>query len=61
MKKDINVTISGYICDEAFENYYRQLWSALREQYGDDILVELNKRYSEEMQGDCTENKSGWV
>lgn len=55
MKKDITVTIRGCICDEALENYYRQLWSALREQYGDEILVELNKRYSEEMQLNGTE------
>ncbi|MDO5516084.1 MAG: hypothetical protein Q4F66_00930 [Clostridium sp.] len=41
MKKDITVTIKGQVSDEALENYYMQLWMAIKEQYGDDVLKEL--------------------
>ena len=50
MKKEINVIVNGYICDEALNDYYVQLWRILRDLYGDDILAEISKMYDEEIQ-----------
>ena len=44
MKKEITVTIKGQISDEPLENYYKQLWMAIKEQCGYEVLEEL---YSE--------------
>lgn len=41
MKKDIDIVIRGKISDEALKKYYRQLCMTLKEQYGNDLLVEL--------------------
>lgn len=52
MKKDITVTVKDYICDEVLIGYYRELWRMLGYKYGNDILVEINKRYSEKIRKD---------
>lgn len=41
MNKEITVTIKGQLSDEALENYYKQLWVAIKEQCGDDVLGQL--------------------
>lgn len=57
MKKDITVTTYNHICDEALENFYRQLWRALKAQYGNDILAELLKTSKIENQNTSNDKK----
>ena len=41
MRKDINMIIKGKISDEALKKYYSQLFMIIKEQYGNDVLKEL--------------------
>lgn len=45
MKKEITVIIKGYISEEALENYYKQLWIAMKEQCGYETIEELYSEY----------------
>ncbi len=38
MKKDITVTITEEISEELLEKYYKQLWNALKDQFGNENL-----------------------
>ncbi|MGG7145437.1 hypothetical protein ACQPVA_01475 [Clostridium butyricum] len=41
MKKDITVTITEEISEELLEKYYKQLWNALKDQFGNEDLKEF--------------------
>ncbi|BBK76458.1 MULTISPECIES: hypothetical protein [Clostridium] len=41
MKKDITVTITEEISEELLEKYYKQLWNALKDQFGNENLKEF--------------------
>lgn len=41
MKKDITVTITEEISEELREKYYKQLWNALKDQFGNENLKEF--------------------
>ncbi|QUF84626.1 hypothetical protein KDJ93_06900 [Clostridium butyricum] len=41
MKKDITVTITEEISEELLEKYYKQLWNALKDQFGNKNLKEF--------------------
>ena len=41
MKKDITVTITEEISEELLEKYYKQLWNALKDQFGSENLKEF--------------------
>ena len=41
MKKDITVTITEEISEELLEKYYKQLWNALKDQFGNEDLKKI--------------------
>ena len=41
MKKDITVTVTEEISEELLEKYYKQLWNALKDQFGNENLKEF--------------------
>lgn len=41
MKKDITVIITEEISEELLEKYYKQLWNALKDQFGNENLKEF--------------------
>lgn len=41
MKKDITVTITEEISEELLEKHYKQLWNALKDQFGNEDLKKI--------------------
>lgn len=46
MRKNINVVLKDKISDEALKKYYSQLCITLKEQYGNDVFIELYRELS---------------